>query len=184
MALNYKDLTIKWMLGEKKYWTDKFDKYFLKAQGNDFIYPGGQHSIIINADGNLSIFNNGYNSYREQTVSCGSLRNNESYGMIYEINRDNMTAKVLYKFGGQKYFSYALSSFNYSKEGHKIFNSGWHFSTDEVYNDSACTQFSNDKYDAYIVELDDQDNVLVELKINESKFEVIKAPIYNLEALC
>ena len=183
MALDYKSLTIKWMLGEDKYWTNNFNKYFLKAVGNDFIYPGGQHSIIINEDGNLSIFNNGYNSYREETVSCGSLRNNESYGMIYAIDRDNMTARVLYKFGGQKYFSYALSSFNYSKEGHKIFNSGWHFSTDEVYNDTSCTQFSNDKYDAYIVELDDNDNVLVEIRINESKFEVIKAPIYNLEAL-
>lgn len=183
MALNYKDLTIKWMLGEKKYWTSKFDKYFLKAVGNDFIYPGGQHSIIINEDGNLSIFNNGYNSYREETVACSSLRNHESFGMIYGIDRENMTARVLYKFGGNKYFSYALSSFNYSKDGHKIFNSGWHFSTDEVYNDSTCTQFNNDKYDAYIVELDDNDAVLVEIKINESKFEVVKAPIYNLEAI-
>ncbi len=183
MAIDYETESIKWILGNSKYWSNKFNPYLIRGVGADFIYPAGQHSVEIDKDGNLSIFNNGYNSFREKTVSCASLKGSSSYGMIYNLDRDRKTATVTYKFGGSQYFSYALSSFNYTKDGHKVFNTGWHFSDPSIYDDTKCTQFTNDKYDAYIVELDDNDNVLVELKINESKFEVIKAPIYNLEAV-
>ena len=90
------------------------------------------------------------------------------------------TEQKIYKFGGKEYFSYALSSFTYASDGHKVFNSGWHF-TDEVnYDDDSCTQFNNDKYDAYFIELDENNNVVMELHVNESKFEVVKANIYNI----
>ncbi|MCH5167894.1 MAG: aryl-sulfate sulfotransferase [Erysipelotrichales bacterium] len=183
MAIDYETQEIKWILGDIKYWSNKFSKYLIKGSGSDFIYPGGQHSVIILDDGKLSIFNNNYNSFREQTVSCSTLKNRSSFGMIYDIDRDNKTATIAYKFGGEKYFSYALSSFNYTKDGNKLFNSGWHFSDESAYSDPTCTQFTNDKYNAYIVELDEKDNILVEILIDESKFEVIKAPIYNLEAV-
>lgn len=182
MAVDYNTQEIKWILGEAKYWSSKFNPYIIKGIG-DFKYPGGQHSITVLSDGRVSIFNNGYNSYRESANPCSKLKGLESYGMIYNIDRSGKTATVDYKFGGEKYFSYALSSFNYTKDNHKVFNSGWHFSDASEYDNPSCTQFTNDKYDAYIVEIDENDNVLAEIKIGESKFEVIKAPIYNLEAV-
>ncbi len=182
VAVDYNTQELKWILGENRFWSNKFNPYLIKGVG-DFKYPGGQHSITVLNDGRVSIFNNGYNSYRESANPCSKLKGLESYGMIYDIDRNAKTAKVDYKFGGEKYFSYALSSFNYTKDNHKVFNSGWHFSDASEYDNPACTQFTNDKYDAYIVELDDNDNVLAEIRIDESKFEVIKAPIYNLESV-
>ena len=183
MAIDYDSQEIKWILGEEKYWSKSFDAYLIKGTGADFIYPGGQHSVIMVDDNHLSLFNNNYNSYRESEVACSTLNNRSSYAMVYKIDFNSKTATVDYKYGGEKYFSYALSSFNYTKSGNKVINSGWHISDESVYSDPACTQFSNDKYNSYILELDENDNVLTELLIDESKFEVVKAPIYNLEAV-
>lgn len=180
VSIDYKTGNINWILGEKKYWTDKFEPYLLKGEGDDFIYPAGQHSVYINEDGNLSIFNNGYNAFREETVTCKSLKNNESYAMVYQLDIKNKKAKVLWKFGGKEYFSYALSSFTYSTNKHRIFNSGWHFTDKVNYDDPSCTQFSNDSYDAYIIDFDENNNIVNKLHVLEPKFEVIKANIYNL----
>ena len=81
MALDYKSLTIKWMLGEDKYWTNNFNKYFLKAVGNDFIYPGGQHSIIINEDG--KIVGHPYMDVVKQELNIYELDQDESAHNIY-----------------------------------------------------------------------------------------------------
>lgn len=180
VAIDYDSGNIKWILGDSKYWSSNFNKYILKGVGSEFVYPLGQHSPSIDANHNLSIFNNGYNAYKEQTHTCGYFKDNASYAMVYKIDEENMTAEVTYKFGGNEYFSYALSSFNHTYDGNTLFNSGWHFSDAVNYNDPNCTQFNNDKYDAYIIEFDKNNEKLVELKVNESKFEVIKANIYNL----
>ncbi|MDE6292313.1 MAG: aryl-sulfate sulfotransferase, partial [Bacilli bacterium] len=172
--------TINWILGQKKYWSSKFDQYLITGQGEDFIYPAGQHSVNILSDGKLSIFNNGYNSNHEKAVSCKSLQNNESYAMVYNLDLNNKTATVDYKFGGKEYFSYALSSYTYGANNHKLFNSGWHFTDAVNYNSSSCTQFSNDKYETHLIEFDDKNNIVAHLHIKESKFEALKADIYNL----
>lgn len=182
MAVDYDTKEIKWILGEARFWTNKFTPYLIKGSG-EFTYPGGQHSITILSDGRLSIFNNGYNSYRELPRPCSNLKGLSSYGMIYNIDRDNKTATVDFKYGGEEYFSYALGSFNYTKDNHKVFNSGWHFSDPTELDNPTCTQFTNDKYDAFIIELDENNNELAKIRIDESKFEVIKAPIYDLAAV-
>lgn len=182
VAIDYDTGNIKWILGEKQFWSKKFDKYLITGIGSDFIYPRGQHSPLINKKGNLTIFNNGYNAYKEKTIKCSSIKYNESYAIEYVIDRENKTARILYKFGGRDYFSYALSSYNYSYNGHPIFNSGWHFASDELYDDPNCTQYSNDKYNSFIIEFNEKNEKIFEMKVDESKFEVVKAPIYNLEA--
>ena len=180
VSIDYEKETINWILGDKKYWTDKYDKYLIKGVGEDFIYPLGQHSVNITEEGYLSIFNNGYDAHDEEEQSCKKLKNNESYAMVYDLDLDNMTASVVWKFGGHEYFSYALSSYTYSSDNHTVFNSGWHFSSEDVYDDPECTQFGNDSYDAFLIEFDENGKQIVELHFQESKFEVIKADIYNL----
>lgn len=180
VGIDFETGNIKWILGEEKYWSPKFKDLFIKGNGIDFIYPAGCHSVHVLADGKISIFNNGYNAYKEDAVLCSSLRNNASYAIVYDIDFNNKTAKVDWKFGGKEYFSYALSSFTYTPDNHKLFNSGWHF-TDEAYSDPRNNIFSNIYYDAYYLEFDENNNVIVNLHLNESKFEAIKAPIYNLE---
>lgn len=181
VALGYSDSKIKWILGKDDYWSDKFDSLLIKGKGRKFIYPEGQHSVYITKDGKLSIFNNGYDAYQEESKSCKSLKNNESNAIIYNLDLVNMEATMDFKFGGKEYFSYALSSFTYSSDSHKLFNSGWHFSDEVDLNDPKCTQFNNDKYDAYFIELDENNEKIIELHVFESKFEVVKANIYNLE---
>ncbi len=186
VALDYETGDIKWILGKEEFWNSKFKDLILKPVGDGFIYPGGQHSVHITKDGNLSIFNNGYDAHVETNVgeaanvSCTSLRNNASYGMVYDIDTTNMTAKVVYKFGGKDYFSYALSSYTYSSDGHKLFNSGWHM-LESNFDIPGCTQFSASAYDSYLIDFDENNNKVVELNILEGKFEAIKANIYNLE---
>lgn len=180
VAIDYASGNIKWILGDIRYWSSAFEKYILKGIGDEFTYPLGQHSPSIDQNHNLSLFNNGYNAFKEETHTCGYFRNSASYAMIYKIDEVNMTAEVSYKFGGPEYFSYALSSYNRTYEGGRLFNSGWHFGDSVNFDDSSCTQFNNDDYNAYIIEFDENNEKLVELKVTESKFEVIKANIYNL----
>lgn len=183
VAIDYKTSKINWILGEEKYWSSKFKDYLIVGSGEDFIYPMGQHSVNLSSDGKLSIFNNGYNAYKEESVSCKSLKNNASYAIVYNLDLKNKTATIDWKFGGQEYFSYALSSFTKAANGHKVFNSGWHFTEEVNYDDPSCTQFSNDKYDAYIIDFDENNNIVSKIKSPESKFEVVKANIYNLESV-
>jgi hypothetical protein len=179
VSIDYDTKKINWILGDKKYWSSKFDEYFLKGVGANFSYTHGQHSVRL-VDGYLSVFDNGYDAYREDAKKCSTIRNNESYAKVYKIDANNKTAELVWKYGGNEIFSYALSSFNYTAEGHKLITSGWHFTEDVDYDDPECTQFSNDKYDTYIIELDENDKVLHKLHLLESKFEVVKADIYNL----
>ena len=180
VALDYNSGDIKWILGDIKYWSSAFKKYILNGVGNEFIYPLGQHAPSLDENHNLSIFNNGYNAFKEETHTCGYFRDSASYAMIYKINEENMTAEVTYKFGGSEYFSYALSNFNRTYDDRLLFNSGWHFGDRVNFDDPNCNQFNNDDYNAYIIEFDKNNEKLVELKVMESKFEVIKANIYNL----
>lgn len=180
VSIDYSTGKLNWILGESKYWSDAFDKYLIKGVGENFIYPAGQHSVNITKDGYLSIFNNGYNAFNEEEQTCASLKNNASYAMLYKLDLNKMTAEVVWKYGGQEYFSYALSSFTYTKDNHKIFNSGWHFTDKVDYNNPKCTQFSNEYYDTRIIEFDENNNIVFKMRIDESKFEVIKANIYNL----
>ena len=180
VSVDYEKGTINWILGQKKYWSNKFDPYLIKGEGADFIYPAGQHSVTMLSDNRLSIFNNGYNANHEQPISCSTIAKNSSYAMVYKLDLQNKTASIEYKFGGQQYFSYALSSYTYTKNNHKVFNSGWHFTNEVAYNSPECNQFTNDKYDAYLIEFDEKNNILLNMHIDESKFEVLKADIYNL----
>ena len=180
LSLDYDTSEIKWILGDIKYWSSAFQKYILNGVGNEFTYPLGQHSPYMDENHNLSIFNNGYNAFKEETHTCGYFRNSASYATVYKVNEENMTAEITYKFGGPEYFSYALSSYNHTFDGRTLFNSGWHFGDGVNYDNPSCTQFNNDDYNAYIIEFDENKDKLVELKITESKFEVIKANIYNL----
>ena len=182
MSIDYETKKINWILGDKKYWSNAFDKYLLKGVGSNFSYTHGQHSVKF-VDGVLSVFDNGYDAYREDAKSCASLRHNASYAKTYKIDKDNMTAELIWQYGGQDIFSYALSSFNYTNNGNKLITSGWHFNSDVNYDDPNCTQFNNDKYDTYIIELDENNNVVHKLHLYESKFEVVKADIYNLGAV-
>jgi uncharacterized protein YoxC len=182
MSIGYESKKINWILGDKKYWSDKFNDLFLSPKGDNFSYTHGQHSVKF-VDGYLSVFDNGYDAYREDEKKCSTLKNNESYAKIYKIDLENKTAELTWTYGGKDFFSYALSSFNYTAEGHKLVTSGWHFTDKVNYDDPTCTQFNNDQYDAYVVELDENNKEVLKLHLNESKFEVVKADIYNLSSV-
>lgn len=181
ISIGYTTSNINWILGESRFWSSKFEPYLIKGVKDEFIYPLGAHSVNVLSDGSISIFNNGYDAYLEEEVPCNTLKNNSSYAVIYQIDVNSHEASISYKFGGNEYFSYTLSSYTPSTNNHFIFNSGWHFNNKVNFEDNSCTQFSNDLYDSYIIDFDEQKNETVKLHIDESKFEVIKADIYNLE---
>ncbi len=180
VSIDYDTSNINWILGDEKYWGSAFDSYILKGVGNNFSYTLGNHSVSMDENGYLSVFDNGYNAFRESTQSCASLKNNASYAKIYKINANDKTAELVWSYGGQELFSYALSSFNYTSSGNKVINSGWNFTDDVNYDDPNCTQFNNYLYESFIIELDSNNNIVNELRIDSSKFEVVKDDIYNL----
>lgn len=180
IALDYNTGELKWILGDKKYWSNKFNKYFLRGIGSNFTYPMGQHSVNMMSDGRISIFNNGYNAHNEVDIPCSRIKNNASYATVYTIDESNMTARIDYTFGGKEYFSYASSSYTHTANNHHIFGPAWHFGEDVNLDSSECTVFTNDKIESYIIEFDENNNMLLNIQIGESKFETLKSDIYNL----
>ncbi len=180
MAIDYNTSEIKWILGDKKYWSSKFDKYLLRGVGSNFVYPAGQHNVNLTNDGKVSVFNNGYNAHNEVDVPCKQIKSNASYATIYNIDTANMTVSIDYAFGGKEYFSYAASSYTHTNDNHHIFGPAWHFPDSPFLDDSRCTLFTNTDIESYIMEFDENNNLLLKMQIAESKFETLKADIYNL----
>lgn len=168
---------INWILGDKKYLSDSFNDYLLNGIGDNFVYPLGQHSINF-IDGNLSIFDNGYDAYKEESLPCSTVVEMPSYARIYKINQNDKTAELIWSYGGKEYSSYNMSSFNYTNDNHKLINFGWHISNAGLSIDY-CNQFNNNQFESFIIELDQNDNILNKLHLRNSKIEVVKTNIYS-----
>ncbi|MDD3049320.1 MAG: aryl-sulfate sulfotransferase [Bacilli bacterium] len=176
MAIDYKTSEIKWIFGDSKYWSSKFDKYFLKVTDNSR-YPLGQHSAFITEDGLLGIFNNGYDAYKAGEVHCSELINNYSSLVLYKI--DGMNISTSWEYGKDKdYFSYALSNFQILDNGNKLANFGWEF-TEESYHEDGCVQLGNMNIYANIVELGTDDEILFDATIKQGKYRVFKNTLYS-----
>ncbi|MDD3453797.1 MAG: aryl-sulfate sulfotransferase [Bacilli bacterium] len=176
LAIDYETLQLKWIFGDPKYWSNKFDEYFLKVTDNSR-YPLGQHSAFITDDNLLGIFNNGYDAYKAGEVNCTELLDNYSSLVLYNI--DDMNIKTNWEYGTDKsYFSYALSNFQILNNDNKLANFGWEF-TEESYHVEGCLQLGNMDIFANIIELSPNDEILFDATINQGKYRVFKNVLYQ-----
>lgn len=176
LEIDYNTSKLLWIFGNPDKWSDKFNDYFLKIT-DDSRYPLGQHSAFLTSDGNLGIFNNGYDAYQEDQIPCNQLINNYSSLVLYKLDGKNIS--TVWEYGkNDKYFSYALSNFEILDNGHKLANFGWEFS-EESYHNSECIQLGNMDIYANIIELDENDELLFDATIKEGKYRVGKAKLYQ-----
>ncbi|MCP9291246.1 MULTISPECIES: aryl-sulfate sulfotransferase [Gracilimonas] len=84
-------------------------------ESNDFSWVWGQHAPLILPNGNLFIFDNGFNR------NFGTAASNYSMGTEYEINEQHMTVKQVWSYGrsrGDELFSSIISDVDYLPNTH------------------------------------------------------------------
>lgn len=178
MCLDYKTNEIKWIFGDKKNWSENFYKYLLIPTENTK-YPNGQHSVFLDEEGNMGLFNNNFDPNSEE-VTGGLLSayiNDYSSAILYEINGKSINQIWEYK-GDQRYWSFAISNYNKTATGNHLVNFGWEFSQ-EAYNKNMTVRDYVDVTSATVFELDENDNVLFKAKIDNGAYRMYKHKMYK-----
>lgn len=181
LSINYETKELNWVftnpdneLFQNEVWKD----YLITSIDNH--YPWGQHSPIITKDGYIGFFNNGYDRYHGFEVGgndfVNSYQNNYSQAELYEIK--NKTATRIWFFDGNKeLFSHQYGSFTITNQQSKLINFGWTLKSDYRNNPNATLSNSEKNIEntyAYIIELDEQNNILFQATCEEGKYRVFK----------
>ena len=177
MSINFDDYGIKWILGNKDTWSEKFEKYILKSLDNSRL-PMGQHTAFISKQGYLGLLNNDYDKSKDRFLIAHE--DNYSSATYYEIDENNKTYKTVWNYIDDDHvFNYSLSSFNESYDNHKIINFGWSFPKsiyDElnvsIYDDFGSTY-------SRLVDLDENNNIVFRAKLPINIYRIFKHKFYN-----
>ncbi|WP_316821659.1 aryl-sulfate sulfotransferase [Pedobacter gandavensis] len=135
---------LKWVISPHKNWASSYQSYLLSpldAQGHlitdpkvisgeiahpDFDWSWGMHTPVLMPDGNILVFDNGYNRHFKNLT----LGSSDAYSRIvsYKVDEVNRTVQQVWSYGerrGANGFSAALSGVQYlSKTGHVMFCPG------------------------------------------------------------
>ena len=184
-AIDYENKTLKWIFTDPDNEVFKnpcWDEY--KVISKDKIYPLGQHSPQITKDGLIVFFNNGYQRLKgfenggEDSVSA--YKKNYSAAQAFKI--EDKEAKLVWSYDmDKKLFSHQYGSVRIDEDFHKLIDFGYVLK-DEYRKDKNNTlsqaEANPDNIYAYIVELDEDDNILFEAKCEEGKYRVFKHSLY------
>lgn len=142
---------LKWIISPHGRWGESYQKYLLtpldkgghkitdkdvilgKRSGDDFDWPWGPHSPMAMPNGNILVFDNGYNRYFMNNTS----NEKEDYSRVveYKVDEKNMTVQQVWSYGenrGKETFSRALGGVQYLTEtGNVLFCSGTQTHTKE-----------------------------------------------------
>lgn len=184
-CVSYKEKKLKWIFtnpDNEVFASSVWDSYKIKSKSGD--YPWGQHSPVITSDGNIALFNNGYDRFHGFEVggkdSTRDYLNNYSRAEIYKI--EDGYAKLIWNYDGdKKYFSHQYGSINFY-EDNKLVNFGY-ILKDEYRKKSTSTlseaEMNPDNIYSLIIELDKNDNVIFKAKCEEGKYRAFKHSLYN-----
>ena len=174
MCVNYSTKSIKWMLADKKDWSNAFEKYILKAKDGSRL-PKGQHTAFINSNGQLGLLNNDYDVNDIEKVYVKDYKNNYSSATLYDINESEMTYKTAWNYlDDEKAFNYALSSFNISKDNHKIINFGWVFPASAYQSETSVIYDELSETYSKIVDLDENNETIFKASIKSNLYRVFR----------
>ena len=116
--IDYTSKEIIWLLGdETKHWYVNFPSLQDLSLNSLDTKPIGQHSLSI-YDGHISLFNNGFNSFRQPEGAPNGINLSESRATIYEINESENTATAIFDYTDSKYSDICSSFYSdpYSDE--------------------------------------------------------------------
>lgn len=183
-SINYKSKTLNWIFSNNELFQKEVWKDYL-ITSTDGYYPLGQHSPFITKEGYIGFFNNGYERFHGFEVGGKDLvsnyQNNYSRAELYEI-KNNTSTRIWSYEENKKYFSHQYGSFRILENGNKLIDFGWTLKEEYRNNPTATLSNSEKNIDntyAYIVELDEEDNVLLRATCEEGKFRVFKHSLYT-----
>ncbi|MBX2924771.1 MAG: aryl-sulfate sulfotransferase [Chitinophagaceae bacterium] len=135
---------LQWLISPHKYWSTKYQPYLLSpidekgnpitdpsvvdgdADADGFDWPWGPHTPVALPNGNILVFDNGYN--RNWVSNALTSENNYSRVVEYKIDEAGKTVQQVWSYGkerGPECFSQALSGVQYlSQTGHIMFCPG------------------------------------------------------------
>lgn len=186
LSLNYKESKLNWIF------TDPTNELFANEVWSEYLvelssgrYPMGQHSVMLTSDGNVGLFNNGYNRLHGFENGGDDLvsfyKTNYSSAEIYNIQ--DKKAKLVFSYdGGKKYFSHQYGSVRELSNGNYLIDFGYNLNSD--YRDSDTGKLSEaeqspDNIHAQIIEVNKSGNVVFKARSEEGKFRVFKHELYN-----
>lgn len=185
VSYNFKGNTLNWVFtnpSNELFQRDVWKNYLVTTKSNR--YPLGQHSVFITQDGNIGIFNNGYdrlhgfeNGGNDQVSSYAA---NYSSVDIYIIN--GRQANLVWQYDANKaLFSHQYGSIRETNYGY-LMNFGYNLK-DEYRNNAlgllSEAEANQDNIYAKIIEVDKNKNVLFEATSEEGKFRVFKNSMYK-----
>ncbi len=185
VSYNFKVNTLNWVFtnpNNELFQRDVWKNYLVTTKSNR--YPLGQHSVFITQDGNIGIFNNGYdrlhgfeNGGNDQVSSYAT---NYSSVDIYKIN--GRQANLVWQYDANKaLFSHQYGSVRETNYGY-LMNFGYNLK-DEYRNNAlgllSEAEANQDNIYAKIIEVDKNKNVLFEAISEEGKFRVFKNIMYK-----
>ena len=180
VSLDYTTKKINYIIGDPTNWSSEYQKYFLTPT-NNLEWQYASHAAKILPNGDISLFDNGVNRSKEEKNYL-KAENNYSRGVIYRVDKENMTITQIYQYGkerGSDFYSPYISDVDYLNDNHYIIHSGGIVSVDgKASNKPAGLTEGNVSLKSDTVELLDND-VIFELVLPSNFYRVEKMNIYN-----
>ena len=182
--IDYETGELNWILGDPETWPEEKLKYFFKPVGEgDFDWPYEQHACLVTPNGDIMCFDNGH--YRSKIREKFLLnKDNFSRGVLYRINREDMTIEQRWQYGkelGEEFFSSYIGNVEFYNEGHYLVHSGGIQDYGEHASEKPAALMQGDpnvRAESITVEVLDN-KVIMELKIEGNFYRAEKLSLYH-----
>lgn len=171
--IDYNTSELNWIIGDSSNWNEDMQKYFFKPV-NDLEWQWAQHAAMILKNGNVFLFDNGNNRSKTEKNAIDA-KNNYSRGVIYKINKSNMTIEQVWEYGkneGSSFYSPYISDVDYIDKEHYLIHSGGHVSTNGQVQNSPAALVKDAKLNSITIELLNNEEIFrLELPTNNYRTE-------------
>lgn len=185
LSFNFHGKTLNWIYTDPNnelFLHDVWKSYLVKSKTG--IYPMGQHSVIFTNDGNIGIFNNGYNRLHGFENGGNDLvsyyKDNYSSVDILKIVKNEAT--LVWRYDANKtMFSHQYGSVRETNLGY-LLNFGYNLK-DEYRNDEngslSKAEATQENIYSRIIEVDKNKNILFDATCEEGKYRAFKHNVYS-----
>lgn len=182
--IDYDTGKLNWILGDPETWPEDKLKYFFQPTGaGDFDWPYEQHACLVTPHGGVMCFDNGH--YRSKIREKFRLnKDNFSRGVLYKINREDMTIEQVWQYGkerGEEFFSSYIGNVEYYGPDHYLVHSGGIQYYGEHASEKPAALMKGDpnvRAESITVEILNG-KVIMELKVKGNFYRAEKLPLYH-----
>ena len=154
-------------------------KYFFTPT-NNLEWQYAQHAAMMLPNGNIFLFDNGNNRSKDEKKYV-KAENNYSRGVIYKIDKNNMTIEEIWEYGkneGSYFYSPYISDVDYLGKDHYLIHSGGHVETDGKISNEPASFSNNNKLNSITVELLN-DTQIFRMELPTNNYRVEKMSLYS-----